>query len=87
MTFIDLFYLNEQLAKENRFTKEQWINIVDEAYTRSEEWAFDLAVENFYMMWLEFDYEDCEDLITNIQNGDGDSFDRFLNDIVNFFNK
>lgn len=85
MTFIDLFYLNERLAKENRFTKEQWTNIVDEAYTRSEEWAFDLAVENFYMMWLGFDYEDCEDLITDIQNGNGDAFERFIDDIMNFY--
>lgn len=85
MTFIDLFYLNERLAKENRFTEEQWADIVDEGFTHGNEWHFDEAVENFYTGWLEFDYEDCEDLVTDIQNGDGDAFERFVQDIIYYF--
>lgn len=85
MTFIDLFWLNERLAKENRFTEEQWADIVDEGFTHSSEWHFDEAVENFYTGWLDFDYEDCEDLVTDIQNGDGDAFERFVQDIIYYF--
>jgi len=86
MTFIDLFYLNERLNKENRFTKEQWTDIVDEGFVRGNEWGFDNAVEDFYTYWLEFDYEDCEDLLTDIQNGSGEALERFVTDIVNYFN-
>ena len=49
--------------------------------------AFDWSVENFYTGWLDFDYEDCKDLIIDIQNGNGDAFERFINDIVNYFNQ
>ena len=87
MTLRDLFDLNERLTKENQFTKEQWTAIVDEAYAHGREWSFDWSVENFYTGWLGFDYEDCEDLVTDIQNGNGDAFERFIDDIVNYFNK
>ena len=85
MILRDLFDLNDRLTKENQFTKEQWIAIVDEAYAHSGEWSFDWSVENFYTGWLGFDYDDCEDIITDIQNGNGDAFDRFIDDIMNYF--
>ena len=86
MTFIDLFYLNDRLAKEKRFTEEQWTDIINEGFTHSNEWCFDNAVEEFYTHWLGFDYADCEDLITDIQNGDGDGFERFIDDVLYYFN-
>ena len=86
MTFIDLFYLNDRLAKEKRFTEEQWTDIINEGFTHSNEWSFDKAVEDFYIHWLGFDYADCEDLITDIQNGDGDGFVRFVADVSYYFN-
>ena len=86
MTFIDLFYLNDRLAKEKRFTKEQWTDIINEGFTHSNEWGFDNAVEEFYTHWLGFDYADCENLITDIQNGDGDGFERFIDDVLYYFN-
>lgn len=85
MILRDLFDLNERLTKENQFTKEQWTAIVDEAYAHSGEWSFDWSVENFYTGWEGFDYDDCEDLITDIQNGNGDGFERFIDDILNYF--
>lgn len=87
MTFIDLFYLNERLAKENRFTKDQWTDIIDEGFSRSNEWHFDEDVEIFYTGWLGFDYEDCEDLITDIQNGAGSALERFVQDIIYYFDQ
>ena len=86
MTLRNLFELNERLTKDRQFSKWQWEEIVNEAYAHGEEWSFDWSVENFYTGWLGFDYEDCEDLITDIQNGNGDAFERFINDIVNYFN-
>ena len=86
MTFIDLFYLNDRLAKENRFTEEQWTDIINEGFTHSNEWDFDNAVEEFYTHWLGFDYADCEDLITDIQNGSSDGFERFIDDVSYYFN-
>ena len=86
MILRDLFDLNNSLSKENRFTKEQWADIINKAYDRSGEWSFDWSVENFYTGWLDFDYEDCKDLITDIQNGDGGAFERFINDIISYFN-
>ena len=86
MTFIDLFYLNDRLTKENRFTEEQWTDIINEGFTHSNEWDFDNAVEEFYTHWLGFDYADCEDLITDIQNGDDDGFERFIDDVSYYFN-
>ena len=87
MTLRDLFELNERLTKDRQFSKWQWEEIVDEAYAHGGEWSFDWSVENFYTGWLGFDYDDCEDLITDIQNGNGDAFERFINDIVNYFNQ
>ena len=86
MTLRNLFELNERLTKDRQFSKWQWEEIIDEAYTHGGEWSFDWSVENFYTGWLGFDYEDCEDLITDIQNGNGDAFERFINDIINYFN-
>lgn len=86
MTFIDLFYLNDRLVKENRFTEEQWTDIINEGFTHSNEWDFDNAVEEFYTHWLGFDYADCEDLITDIQNGSSDGFERFIDDVSYYFN-
>ena len=85
MTLRNLFKLNERLTKDKQFSKEQWEEIVDIMYS-TKLTAFDWSVENFYTGWLGFDYEDCEDLITNIENGDGEAFERFINDIVNYFN-
>jgi len=85
MTLIDLFDLNDSLNKENQFKKEQWIAIVNEAYAHGGKWSFDWSVENFYTVLLCFDYDDCEDIITDIQNGNGDAFDRFIDDIMNYF--
>ena len=86
MTFIDLFYLNDRLVKENRFTETQWTDIINEGFMHSNEWGFDNAVEYFYTRCLGFDYADCEDLITDIQNGDGDGFERFIDDVSYYFN-
>ena len=86
MTLRDLFDLNDGLTKENQFSKEQWEEIVNEAFAHGGKWSFDWSVENFYTGWLGFDYDDCEDLITDIQNGDGDGFERFIDDIVYYFN-
>ena len=85
MTLRDLFELNERLTKDRQFSKEQWEEIVNIMYSIKLN-AFDWSVENFYTDWLGFDYEDCEDFVTDIQNGNGDAFDRFINDIVNYFN-
>ena len=86
MTLRDLFELNERLTNDSRFTKKQWEDIVEVIYSKGNN-VFDWSVENFYTGWLGFDYEDCEDLITDIQNGDGDAFERFIDDIVNYFNE
>lgn len=85
MTLRDIFDLNDRLPKDKQFSKEQWEDIVDVMYSKGNN-AFDWSVENFYTGWLDFDYEDCEDLVTDIQNGNGDAFERFINDIVNYFN-
>lgn len=86
MTLRDLFELNEQLTKDIQFSKWQWEEIVDAMYSKGNN-AFDWSVENFYTGWLGFDYENCKDLITDIQNGNVDAFERFVNDIVNYFNE
>jgi hypothetical protein len=86
MTLRDLFELNERLTKDRQFSKWQWEEIVNEAYAHGGYWSFDESVENFYTGLLGFDYEDCEDLVTDIQNGNGDAFERFINDIINYFN-
>lgn len=87
MTLRDLFELNERLTKDRQFSKWQWEEIIDEAYVHGGEWSFDSSVEIFYTGWLGFDYDDCEDIITDIQNGNCDAFERFINDIVNYFNE
>lgn len=85
MTLRDLFDLNQILPNENQFTRKQWEVIVNEAFIHSRDYSFDWSVENFYTGWLDFDYDDCEDIITDIQNGNGDAFDRFIDDIMNYF--
>ena len=85
MTLRNLFELNDNLRKENQFTRNQWEEIIDEAFIHDGHWSFNESVENFYTGWLGFDYEDCEDLVTDIQNGNGDAFERFVDDIVNYF--
>ena len=77
-------YLNSRLTKDNQFTKSQWEEIINLAFSQSIEMCFNYGVEHFYRL-LGFDYEDCEDLITDIQNGNGDAIERFINDIVNYF--
>jgi hypothetical protein len=87
MSLRDLFELNDQLTRDRKFSKWQWEEIINEAYTHGGHWSFDESVENFYTGWLGFDYDDCEDLITDIQNGNGEAFEKFINDIVNYFNE
>ena len=87
MTLRDLFELNERLTKDRQFSKWQWEEIVNIAYSKGRDMCFDWSVENFYTGLLGFDYEDCKDLITDIQNGNGDAFERFTNDIINYFNE
>lgn len=84
MIFIDLIRLNEKFPKERRFTKEQWEEFINEAYINENDWSFKWSVENFYTGYLDFEYEDCKDLITNIQNGYFDAFVKFIDDIVNY---
>lgn len=85
MTFIDLFYLNDRLVKENRFTENQWTDIINEGFMHSNEWGFDKAVEDFYIHWLGFDYSDCENFITDIQSGDHNAMETFISDVYNYF--
>ena len=86
MTFIDLFYLNDRLIKENRFTETQWTDIINEGFTHGNEWDFDNAVEYFYTHCIGFEYVHCEDLVTDIQNGDADDLDPFIHDVSYYFN-
>ena len=86
MTFIDLFYLNDRLVKDNRFTETQWRDIINEGFTHGNEWGFANAAEYFYTRCLGFDYADCADLITDIQNGSSDGFERFIDDVSYYFN-
>jgi len=83
MKLSELFVLNNHLSKSNRFTFDQWEEIIDNAFSYDK--SFDNAVESFYTDILGFDYNDAEDLITDIQNGDGDGFERFINDIVYYY--
>lgn len=85
MTLRDLFELNERLTRDRRFSKWQWEEIINEAFAHGRNWHFDESVENFYTGWLDFDYKDCEDLVTDIQNGDGDAFERFIDDVIYYF--
>ena len=83
MNLKDTFELNYDLQPENRFTRKQWENIINNAFSADN--SFTRAVDYFYSDLLEFDFEDCIDLITDIQNGNGDAFDRFIDDVVNFY--
>lgn len=82
----ELFRLNSRLTKDRQFSKWQWEEIINLAFSVGRDMCFNWGVEHFYVGLLGFDYEDCEDLITDIQNGNGDAFERFINDIVNYFN-
>lgn len=82
----ELFHLNSRLTKNRQFSKCQWEEIINLAFTAGRDMCFNWGVEHFYIGLLGFDYEDCEDLITDIQNGEGKAIDKFVNDIVNYFN-
>ena len=83
MNLKDTFELNYDLQPENRFTRKQWENIINNAFSVDN--SFNRAVDYFYSDLLEFDFEISIDLITDIQNGNGDAFDRFIDDVVNFY--
>lgn len=82
----ELFNLNSRLTKNRQFSKQQWEEIINLAFTIGRDMCFNWGVEYFYIGLLGFDYEDCEDLITDIQNGNDDAFERFINDIIYYFN-
>ena len=83
MNIKTIFDLNYDLSKENQLTKNQWQEIIDYSFRNDKQFAKN--VEYFYTEYLVFDLEDCEDLITDIENGDGDAFERFLDDIMYYF--
>jgi len=83
MNLKDTFELNYDLQPENRFTRKQWENIINNAFSVDN--SFNRAVDYFYSDLLEFDFEISIDLITDIQNGNGNAFDRFIDDIMNFY--
>ena len=85
MTLRDLFDLNDQLTDDNRFSKEQWEEIINIAFSFGNEWKFDESVENFYTGWLDVDFTEYANLISNIQMGNAESINRFIDDIVNYF--
>jgi len=84
MDFNSFITTATQLTNESQFTKDQWRNIIDIAFQNDNN--FNSTIERFYVELLGFDFKDCEDLITDIQNGNGDAFERFVNDICNYFN-
>lgn len=73
-----------ELTDENQFTKNQWSNIIDIAFQNDDN--FNDTVERFYIELLNFDLADCEDLVTDIQNGVADALERFADDIHYYFN-
>lgn len=83
MNIKTIFDLNYDLSKENQLTKNQWQEIIDYSFRNDKH--FNNNVEYFYTEYLGFDIEDCEDLITDIEHGDGDAFERFLDDIIYYF--
>lgn len=84
MRLEDIFELANELDDENKFTKEQWENIVNIMF--STDTLFNGAVEHFYVDMLGFDYDDCENLVTDIQNGNGNAIERFVDDVLYYFN-
>lgn len=82
----ELFNLNSRLTKDRQFSKGQWEEIIDLAFNIGRDMCFNWGVEHFYVGLLGFDYEDCEDLVTDIQNGNVEAIDRFVIDIVKYFN-
>ena len=82
---LNIINLNSELIDTNKLTKEQWRNIIDLAFQMDA--YFDAHVVSFYTNYLEFDYVDCEDLLMDIQNGNGDAFERFTEDVINYFDR
>lgn len=72
-----------RLTEKNQFTKDQWTEIINSAYQLDRD--FNNAVKYFYTDLLGFDLTDCEDLLADIEIGDGDAFERFTDDIYHFF--
>jgi len=87
MNLVDLYYINNRLQKENQFTKDQWTEIIDIAFTYDKQ--FGEHVSFFYEHWLDFEYKDFikdfEDLLTDIENGQGEAIERFVNDLIWYF--
>jgi hypothetical protein len=83
MNIKTIFDLNYDLSKENQLTKNQWQEIIDYSFRNDKRFAQN--VEYFYTEYLGFDINDCEDLITDIEQGDGDAFERFLDNIMYYF--
>ncbi len=85
MTLDSFFEVASELDSKLQFTQEQWRHIIDIAFQLDSQ--FTNTAKHFYCDMLEFDYEDCEDLLIDIEMGDGDALDRFADDISYYFNE
>lgn len=70
------------LTDDNKFTREQISEITVYAFQHDSE--FDKEVEQFYDYFYSYDNDAYKDLITDIQNGVGDAFEIFIDDIYNY---
>lgn len=84
MNILDFIDLNYKFLPENKFSENQWKEIVNNSFSMDKN--FNANVKLFYTEYLGFDLKDCEDLIADIEIGDGDAFERFLDDIINYYN-
>ena len=84
MTLDSFFEVASGLDSKLQFTQEQWRHIIDIAFQLDSQ--FTNTAKCFYCDLLCFDYEDCEDLLADIEMDNGDALDRFANDVSYYFN-
>lgn len=80
MNILDFIDLNDRFLPENKFTENQQKEIVNNSFSMDKN--LNAHVTLFYTEYLGFDMSDCIDLIMDIQNRDGDAFERFIDDIL-----
>lgn len=84
MTLDSFFEVASGLDSKLQFTQEQWRHIIDIAFQLDSQ--FTNTAKCFYCDLLGFDYEDCEDLLSDIEMGNDDALNRFANDVSYYFN-
>ena len=84
MNILNIIDFNHSISKDYQFNEGQWKMLIDYAFQRDKQ--FSSHAKSFYIEYLGFEDEECNDLITDIENGDGDAFERFMDDIIYYCN-